>query len=115
MSARRKPQRRTPATFGNPAVFAALGDDTRLRLVARMCRAGPSSITGLTDGSGVSRQAVTKHLHVLEDAGLVQSDRIGRERRWTIRPDGLDAAQASLDRISAAWDDAMRRLKAYVE
>lgn len=115
MSARRSPRTRGRATFGNPAVFAALGDDTRLRLVARMCHTGPSSITGLTAGVGVSRQAVTKHLHVLESAGLVRSERIGRETRWRIRPEGLDDAHASLDRISAAWDEAIDRLREHVE
>ncbi len=112
MSARRK---RQPVMFGNGAVFAALGDVTRLRVVARLCRKGPSSITGLTQGSGVSRQAVTKHLQVLEGAGLVRSERTGRETRWKIRPEGMDKDQASLDRISAAWDDALRRLEDYVE
>jgi DNA-binding transcriptional ArsR family regulator len=96
-------------------VFAALGDDTRLRLVTRLCRKGPSSITGLTEGSGVSRQAVTKHLHVLEEAGLVRSERVGRETRWRIRPEGLETAHERLDRISAAWDEALSRLKDFVE
>lgn len=96
-------------------MFAALGDNTRQRLVASLCRKGPSSIAGLTQGSGVTRQAVTKHLRILEGAGLVRSERSGRETRWRIRREGLDVAQASLDRISAAWDDAIGRLKEYLE
>ncbi len=96
-------------------LFAALGDDTRLRLVTRLCDRGPSSITGLTEGSGVSRQAVTKHLRVLESAGLVQTKRVGRETSWQLLPGGLDEARASLDRISAQWENALARLKAFVE
>lgn len=115
MSARPRPKPRRRSAFGSPAVFAALGDETRLRLVARMCRTGPASITGLTAGAGVSRQAVTKHLHVLESAGLVRSERLGRETRWRLRPEALDDAHASLDRISAAWDEALGRLRKHVE
>ena len=60
----------------------------------------------------LARQAVTKHLHVLASVGLVHSERIGRETRWRIRPEGLDDAHASPDRISAAWDEALDRLRA---
>ncbi len=96
-------------------VFSALGDETRLRIVTRLCNLGPSSITVLTDGSGVSRQAVTKHLRVLESAGLVHTKRVGRESSWQLLPGGLKDARTSLDRISAQWDDALDRLKAFVE
>lgn len=96
-------------------VFAALGDETRLELVARLCAEGPQSIVRLTDGANVTRQAVTKHLHALADAGLVASARRGRERIWEVRPKRLAEARGWLDEISAQWDDALERLRAYVE
>jgi DNA-binding transcriptional ArsR family regulator len=96
-------------------VFAALGDETRLRIVSRMCEKGPASIVGLTEGSGVTRQAVTKHLRILEGAGLVRATRAGRETSWQLLPGGLEDARARLDRISAQWDGALGRLKAFVE
>ncbi len=96
-------------------VFAALGDRTRLHLVSRMCRDGPMSIARLTDGSGVTRQAVTKHLHVLSGAGLVRSSRRGRERVWTVETRRLEEARRILDAISAQWDVALERLRAFVE
>ena len=96
-------------------VFAALGDETRLELVSRLCTSGPQSITRLTDGFEVSRQAVTKHLRALEEAGLVRSVREGRERIWQIRPRRLTEARAYLDQISRQWDQAIERLRALVE
>src|SRR5215208_3626562 len=81
-------------------VFAALGDETRLALVARLCEGGPWSIARLTDGCNVTRQAVTKHLHVLADAGLVRDARRGRERLWELEPDKLVEARRALDQIS---------------
>jgi DNA-binding transcriptional ArsR family regulator len=96
-------------------VFAALGDPTRLRIVTRLCLAGPQSIAQLTDGAEVTRQAVTKHLHALGDAGLVRSARCGRERIWEIEPRRLVAASRYLEQISKQWDDAIERLRAFVE
>jgi DNA-binding transcriptional ArsR family regulator len=96
-------------------LFAALGDPTRLSLVLRLGQKGPMSITRLTDKSAVTRQAVTKHLSVLEDAGLVKSATRGRERIWELAPERLEDARAQLDRISEAWDAALGRLKALVE
>jgi DNA-binding transcriptional ArsR family regulator len=96
-------------------VFAALGDPTRLALVHRLCHAGPQSIASLTDGARVTRQAITKHLHALASAGLVRSSRDGRERIWTIEPRRLVAASRYLDKISKQWDDALERLRAFVE
>lgn len=96
-------------------VFFALGDETRLGIVARLCRSGPASITSLTEDAGVTRQAVTKHLRILEDAGIARSTRSGRETSWQLVPAGLDEARASLDRISEQWDAALGRLKAFVE
>jgi DNA-binding transcriptional ArsR family regulator len=96
-------------------VFAALGDETRLRLVARLCDDGPLSTAKLTSGARVTRQAVTKHLEVLEGAGLVKSARDGRERVWTLEPRRVEDARAQLDLISRQWDDAIDRLRALVE
>lgn len=96
-------------------VFAALGDTTRLRLVARLCADGPLSIARLSDGAGVTRQAITKHLHALADAGLVRDNRRGRERIWALETRRLDKARRCLDQISDQWDAAIGRLKAFVE
>lgn len=96
-------------------VFAALGDKTRLRVVMRLCGDGPASIARLTAGTSVTRQAVTKHLHVLEDAGLVRSSRVGRESVWELNPDHLNEARRYLSDISGQWDKALARLRALVE
>ena len=96
-------------------LFAALGDPTRLDLVRRLCASGPDSIARLTADAGVSRQAVTKHLEILAGAGLVQSQRQGRERIWSLRPDRLADAHAYLERISQQWDAALDRLRQHVE
>jgi DNA-binding transcriptional ArsR family regulator len=96
-------------------VFAALGDPTRLRVVTRLCDEGPLSITHLSQGSRITRQAITKHLHVLSGAGLIRGRRHGRERIWELEPERLEAAQNYLDQISAQWDAAIGRLKAFVE
>ena len=96
-------------------VFAALGDETRLAIVARLSTGGPQSIVRLTEDARVSRQAITKHLHALEDAGLVRSKRDGRERIWEIQPKRLADAKRFLDQISDQWDAALERLQAWVE
>jgi DNA-binding transcriptional ArsR family regulator len=96
-------------------IFAALGDETRLRIVARLCGDGPLSIVHLADGASVSRQAVTKHLHALEDAGLARSSRVGRERIWELRTRRLLEATRALDKISRDWESALGRLQAFVE
>jgi DNA-binding transcriptional ArsR family regulator len=96
-------------------VFAALGDATRLRLVARLCVDGPLSIARLSEGAGVTRQAITKHLHALADAGLVQDNRRGRERIWELEPRRVARARRCLEQISDQWDAAISRLKAFVE
>lgn len=96
-------------------VFAALGDQTRLALVTRLCGGGPQSITRLTTGSAVTRQAITKHLDVLAGAGLVRDLWRGRERIWELDPDRLAEARRYLDQISKGWDEALARLKKFVE
>jgi DNA-binding transcriptional ArsR family regulator len=96
-------------------IFAALGDETRLELLSRLSRGGRFSITTLASGSEVTRQAITKHLHVLADAGLVKNARAGRERLWELEPARLEEARRYLDRISLAWDEAIDRLRKFVE
>lgn len=108
----------TARTFMSSAsLFAALGDETRLRLVAQLCDEGPQSITRLTQDAGVevTRQAITKHLRVMHDAGLVKETRAGRESIWHIEARRIQVARRYLDQISAQWDDALGRLKAFVE
>ncbi len=100
---------------GTAPVFAALGDITRLELVARLSDGKQHSIAQLTDGLDLTRQGVTKHLHVLQRAGLVSCERVGRESRFTIRPDPIAKARDYLARASAQWDDAIERLRASVE
>ncbi|MEM7306564.1 MAG: metalloregulator ArsR/SmtB family transcription factor [Planctomycetota bacterium] len=96
-------------------LFAALGDPTRLALVARLSRGGPESIGNLSEGAGVSRQAVAKHLRVLSDAGLVRGARDGRRRVFRLLPRRLADARGHLERIDAQWDEALSRLKDFVE
>ena len=96
------------------ALFAALGDETRLQLVSRL-GAGPMSITKLTAGSKITRQAITKHLRVLEQARLVRGTRQGRERHWQLDRRRLDDARRYLDLISKQWDNALGRLRNFVE
>ncbi len=96
-------------------IFAALGDETRLRLVAALCAGGAMSIAQLTTGTAITRQAVTKHLQVLADAGLVRDIKLGRERLWEFEPTQLAQARHSLDIIAQQWDHALMKLKAAVE
>ena|SRR5713226_1327409 len=96
-------------------LFAALGDEARLRIVSRLCDDGPMSITRLTEGSHVTRQAITKHLRVMQEAGLVRSTRHGRERVWQLEQRRLADARRYLALISKQWDEALGRLKAAVE
>jgi len=96
-------------------VFAALGDATRLSLLGRLSVDGPLSITRLSEGTGVTRQAITRHLYALGDAGLVRNARRGRERVWELDLKRLENAKRCLDQIAAQWDAAADRLKAFVE
>lgn len=93
-------------------IFTALGDPTRLQLVSRLCREGALSIAELTEGTALTRQAVTKHLGVLADAGLATSARQGREQRWRIEAERLAEVRQLLAQISTQWDRALARLKA---
>lgn len=96
-------------------VFAALGDATRLELMRCLCADGPSSITRLCAVADMSRQAITKHLDVLAGAGLVDSERVGRERIWTLAPQGVQGAQRYLQATAKQWDTALDRLRQFVE
>jgi DNA-binding transcriptional ArsR family regulator len=96
-------------------LFVALGDETRLALLARLSAAGPQSIARLTSGSAVTRQAITKHLTILARSGLVHDIRHGRERIWELDTDRLEDARRWLDQIERQWDEALNRLKAFVE
>jgi DNA-binding transcriptional ArsR family regulator len=108
-----------PTALGEPKrsapIFAALGDETRLRLVSRLCDEGPMSITRLTMGFRVTRQAVAKHLHVMKAAGLVSNARNGRESVWQLDPRRIEEARHYLDVISKQWDDSLGRLRKFVE
>src|SRR5256884_4909481 len=95
-------------------LFGGLGDATRLRLLGRLA-GGPLSITRLSEGTGVTRQAITRPLHALGDVGLVHHARRGRERVWDLNRKRLEIAQRYLDHIAAQWDDAAERLRAFVE
>lgn len=96
-------------------MFAALGDETRIGFVARLGADGPLSTAELGARASISRQAVTKHLHVLEGAGLVRGLRHGRDSVWELQPHGLLAARRCLEQISRQWDEALGRLQALVE
>jgi DNA-binding transcriptional ArsR family regulator len=96
-------------------VFAALGDPARLQIVSRLCREGPLSISRLADGAHISRQAVTKHLNALSAAGLIDSERSGRECIWQLQPRRLAEVKRHLQAISDQWDDALERLRKLVE
>src|SRR4030095_1069056 len=120
MSPRRSaPSKKAPArtsSLSNSApIFAALGDETRLRLIAVLCAGGAISIAQLTAGTEITRQAVTKHLQVLADAGLVHDVKVGRERLRAFEPTRLEEARRSLDVIAQNWDQALNRLKVTVE
>ncbi|WP_439813769.1 ArsR/SmtB family transcription factor [Zavarzinia sp. CC-PAN008] len=97
------------------AVFAALGDGTRLALLKRLSGGEAHSISHLSGETHLTRQAVTKHLQVMERAGLVRSIRVGREARYAYAPDAVAVARTWLDTVSAQWDDAIGRLRAFVE
>ncbi len=101
---------RTQAT-----VFSALGDATRLAIVGRLCRGQRRSITRLTKGSKLTRQAITKHLRVLENAGIVRSVRAGRESLFEFDLEPIVGAKEYLEYVSEQWDQALGRLKAFVE
>lgn len=106
---------RLQAVASTAPVFAALGDSTRLQLLDRLSDGHEHSISQLSDGLGLTRQGVTKHLRVLEQAGLVNSWRVGRETRFVFTPDAVVPAATYLANVSKQWDHALTRLKAMLE
>ncbi|MCC7479412.1 winged helix-turn-helix transcriptional regulator [bacterium] len=100
-----------------PAVplFAALGDATRLGIVLRLTDGRSRSISELSVGTNISRQALTRHLQVLKRAGLLSGTRSGREHHWELESEGLNTARAYLELVSRQWDAALERLRAHVE
>jgi DNA-binding transcriptional ArsR family regulator len=114
MSKRKSGVRAKPLQSFVP-VFAALGDEVRLQLVAALCVGGAMSIAQLTSGTEISRQAVTKHLSVLAAAGLVRDVKVGRERLWEFEPIQLKEARRMLELIGQQWDHALAKLKLAVE
>jgi len=115
MSPRRRATRSNKSLPDYAPTFAALGDEIRLRLIAVLCVGGAMSITQLTAGTDITRQAVTKHLNVLAAAGLVRDVKVGRERLWEFEPAQLDEARRTLELIGRQWENALERLRVAVE
>jgi len=105
----------SPGSTSPAPVFAALGDNTRLWLVAKLCNGQPFSISELAEGSRLTRQAITKHLRVLESAGIVRNTRIGRRSLFKFDPKPLQESKQYLNLVSEQWDQALSRLKSLVE
>lgn len=105
----------TPSSSAQSLVFAALGDKTRLSIISKLSNGRTQSISHLARNSSMSRQAVTKHLHVLEDAGIVRSIRVGRESQFKLELKPINDSQDYLEYVSNQWDDALKRLKSLVE
>jgi DNA-binding transcriptional ArsR family regulator len=112
---RRGRSSRTAKRRAHAPVFAALGDETRLSLVAKLCGGRPYSISQLAQGSRLTRQAITKHLRVLERVEIVHSVRSGRESLFELNPEPIEEIKRYLDRVSEQWDQALFRLKSLVE
>lgn len=96
-------------------IFAALGDKTRLLLLAKLCRGDRHSISQLTEGSKLTRQAITKHLRMMEGVGIVHGIRRGRETLFALDPEPIEEIKGYLDLVSEQWDHALSRLKSFVE
>jgi DNA-binding transcriptional ArsR family regulator len=112
---RQRSPKAVPKLLDSAPLFAALGDETRLRLISRLCDDGPASITRLATGFDITRQAITKHLRVMKNSGLVRSTRHGRESVWQLDKQRLQDVRRYLDLISRQWDDALGRLREFVE
>ena len=111
----RKAVNRRPAAPAPEVLFAALGDATRLAMVARLSSGQPYSISQLTEGSHLTRQAITKHLRVLARAGMVRCTQAGREMLYEFQPRPIVEMHAYLEQVSHQWDQALARLKVFVE
>ena len=112
---RKSPSSKAFKRRSHAPVFAALGDETRLRLVARLCSGRPHSISQLTEGSKLTRQAITKHLRVLEEAGIVHGARSGRRSLFEFDPEPIEGVKEYLELVSKQWDQALARLKRFIE
>ena len=108
-------RKRRTALKVRASVFAALGAEARLALIEKLANGQPQSISRLAQDSTLTRQAVTKHLRVLENAGVVHSVRVGRESLFEFRLEPFEELQSYLERVSSQWDDALARLKSFVE
>lgn len=108
-------KRKIDNEYANAQIFAALGDATRLLLVKKLCAGAPCSISQLAQDSHLTRQAITKHLRVLEGAGIVQSERAGRESLFKFNPEPIGDIKIYLDDVAGQWGDALARLKGFVE
>ena len=110
------PKRRIDRSLSGAALlFAALGDPTRLTLLRQLSDGGPASISTLAAKQSMTRQGVTKHLHVLAGAGIIDGNRQGREQVWAVNPQRLAEGRQHLDVIAAGWDEALARFKKLVE
>lgn len=110
------PTRRSDRSVASAALlFAALGDPTRLALVRQLADDGPASISVLAEQQAITRQGVTKHLHVLEEAGVIAGSRQGREQVWTLNPARLAAGRRHIEIIAAGWVEALDRLALLLE
>ena len=110
------PKRRVEQQLtGAALLFAALGDPTRLALIHQLSHGGPASISTLADRQSMTRQGVTKHLHVLAGAGIIDGSRQGREQVWTLNPRRLTEGRRHIDIIAAGWEQALDRLKSLLE
>lgn len=110
-----KRAKRSVTQRAHAPVFAALGDETRLSIVSRLSEGKPQSISQLTEGTSLTRQAVTKHLRVLERAKVVNSVHVGRESLYEFKPEAIEDVRDYLDLVSRQWDDTLARLKSFVE
>jgi DNA-binding transcriptional ArsR family regulator len=110
-----RPRRGAAGLRERASVFAALGDETRLAIVGTLCNGPPQSISRLAEGSKLTRQAITKHLRALEGAGVARCKRIGRESLFELRPEPLKELQTYLKDVSDQWEQALERLKSFVE
>ena len=112
-------RRREPGTVHrhriHAPIFAALGDTTRLLLLGKLSQGEPRSITDLAADSRLTRQAITKHLRILENVGLVSGERQGREIRFTFSPEKIKEVKSYLEQVSGQWDKTLERLKAFIE
>ena len=115
MSPKSSSSRLAAKPHAHAPVFAALGDETRLSIVLKLCDGQPHSISQLTEGSRLTRQAITKHLRVLEGVKIVYAVRSGRESQFELNPRPLEEMKQYLDLVSQQWDQALDRLKSFVE